>query len=96
MRRRARGPEGRLVVFDAWSHLHLAQRRPWLLDHLDAILATVSEPDWRQPDPRPDRERLYRQHLDLRRWMCVVVDFSTDPAWVVTVTIQRYDPRGKP
>jgi len=64
-----------------------------LLDHLDAILATVSEPDCRQPDPRPDRERFYRQHLDLKRWMRVVVDFGADPARIVTVTIQRYDPR---
>jgi hypothetical protein len=34
-------PDGRLVVFDAGSHLHLARRRPWLLDHVDAILAAV-------------------------------------------------------
>jgi len=85
-------PDGRRVVFDVASHLHVALRRPWLLDHLDAVMATVSEPDWRQPDPRPGRERFYRQHLDLKRWMRVVVDFGDEPAWVVTVTIQHHDP----
>jgi len=86
-------PDGRSVVFDASSHLHLALRRPWLLDHLDAIMATVSGPDVRQHDPRPARERFYRQHLDLQRWMRVVVDFSQEPGWVVTVNVQRHDPR---
>jgi hypothetical protein len=36
-------PDGRLVVFDAGSHLHLARRRPWLRDHLDVIMNAVSE-----------------------------------------------------
>jgi hypothetical protein len=92
MRRCTRDPDGRVVVFDAGSQLHLALRRPWLLDHLDAIMATISAPDRREADPRPARERFYRQHLDLRRWMRVVVDFSEEPAWVVTVTIQNHSP----
>jgi hypothetical protein len=50
-------PDGRTVVFDAGSHLHLARRRPWLLDHIDVILATVARPDHREDDPRPGRER---------------------------------------
>jgi len=93
MERRVVDAEGRAVVFDATSYLHLAQRRVWLLDHIDAIMATVSEPDWRQPDPRPGRERFYRQHLDLTRWMRVVVDFGKEPARVVTAAIQHHDPR---
>jgi hypothetical protein len=35
-------PDGRRVVFDAGSHLHLAAKRPWLLDDIDAILDTVA------------------------------------------------------
>lgn len=84
---------GRTVVFDEGSRLHLANRRPWLLEHVGAILATVAEPDFRADDPRPLRERFYRQHLDQKRWLRVVVDFTKDPAWIVTVTIQRNDPR---
>lgn len=52
-------PDGRRVVFDAGSHLHLAQgRRSWLLDHVEMILTTFARPDYREDDPRPGRERL--------------------------------------
>jgi hypothetical protein len=88
-------PDGRLVVFDAGWHLHLAEgRRSWLLDHIDEIVATVARPDYREDDPRPGRERFYRQNvLQPRRWMRVVVDFSEDPGWIVTVLVQDNDPR---
>jgi hypothetical protein len=88
-------PDGRLVVFDAGSHLHLAEgRRSWLLDHVETILSAVALPDYREADPRPGRERFYRQHaLDPGRWMRVVVDFDYVPGWVVTVLIQDDDPR---
>lgn len=88
-------PDGRTVVFDAGSHLHLARRRPWLLDQVDVILATVARPDHREEDPHPGRERFYRQHIDLRRWLRVVVDFHQTPAWVVTAAVQDNDPRSR-
>jgi hypothetical protein len=87
-------PDGRRVVFDAGSQRHLAMRRPWLLDHIDVILATVARPDHRAVDPLPGRERFYRQHIEPNRWMRVVVDFGEDFAWVVTAVIQDNDPRG--
>jgi hypothetical protein len=87
-------PEGRTVVFDAGSHLHLSNRRPWLLDHVDVIMETVARPDYRSDDPNPGRERFYREHIDLQRWLRVVVDFNDDPAWVVTAAVQHNDPRG--
>ena len=86
-------PDGRAVVFDAGSYLHVARRRPALLEHLDAVLATIANPDFRALDPIPGRERYYRQHLDASRWLRVVVDFGSEPAWVVTVTVQDSDPR---
>jgi hypothetical protein len=88
-----RDPAGRLVVFDAGSHLHLALQRPDLLDHLDAILMAIWRPDFHAPDPWPGRERFYQQNLDSRRWLRVVVDFNQDPAWVVTALVQGNDPR---
>jgi hypothetical protein len=81
------------VVFDAGSHLHLARRRPWLLDHVDAIMGTIALPDHRAADTIPDRERFYRQHIEPHRWLRVVVDFSEDPGWVVTAVVQDNDPR---
>ncbi len=90
----ATDPDGRLVVFDAGSRLHLAYRRPWLLDHIDVIMGTIARPDHRVLDPVPGRERFYRQHIEPNRWLRVVVDFSEDPARVVTVVVQDNDPRG--
>jgi hypothetical protein len=87
-------PDGRLVVFDAGSSLHLARRRPWLLDHVEVILGAVARPDYRVLDPIVDRERFYRQHIEPGRWLRVVIDFSEDPAWVVTAVVQDNDPRG--
>jgi hypothetical protein len=88
-------PAGRRVVFDAGSHLHLARgRRGWLLDQVEAILATVERPDHHEDDPRPGRERFYRQNaLDPGRWLRVVVDFNNQPGWVVTALVQDDDPR---
>lgn len=88
-------PDGRRVVFDVGSYLHLAQgRRNWLLDHVQTILATVERPDYREDDPRPGRERFYRQNaLDPGRWLRVVVDFNDESGWVVTVLAQDDDPR---
>lgn len=88
-------PDGREVVFDAGSYLHLSQgRRAWLLDDIDAILRTVATPDHRDDDPRPGRERFYRQNaLRPERWLRVVVDFNDLPAWIVTVLVQDNDPR---
>lgn len=87
-------PDGRDVVFDASSHLHLAARRAPLLDHIDVILGTIEHPDHRALDPEQGRERFYRRDFPLTgRWLRVVVDFGSEPAWVVTAFDQRNDPR---
>jgi hypothetical protein len=81
-------------VFDARSRAHLAIRRPWLLDHIDAILSAVEIPDHQADDlERERRERFYRQDLAARRWLRVVVDFNETPAWIVTAAVQTNDPR---
>src|SRR5271167_2896475 len=48
---RTSDPDGREVVFDVGSRLHLGERCPWLLDHIDVILDTVARPDYRVVDP---------------------------------------------
>jgi hypothetical protein len=88
-----RYPDGRLVVFDTGSRLHLVRRRPWLLDHVDVIISTVARPDYRALDSIAGRERFYRQHVEPGRWLRVVVDYGQDPAWVVTAVVQDNDPR---
>ena len=93
--RHATDPDGRDVVFDAGSHLHLAEgRRPWLLDHLDVMLGAIERPDYREQDSLPGRERFYRADFpDAGRWLRVIVDFNGSPAWVVTALTEDSDPR---
>lgn len=82
-----------MVVLDERTLGHLRRQRPGMLEHLDAILATVARPDARESDPRPGRERFYRQDLDPGRWLRVVVDFNASPAVVVTAFVQHNHPR---
>ena len=64
-------PDGRRVAFTARTWRHIQSVRPELLNQLDAIISTVSQPDVRESDPRPGRERFYRRHVtDQIRWMC--------------------------
>jgi len=95
-RAETRTPDGRRVVFDHISREHLAARRPWLLDHVDAILIALARPDLHVADPIPGRERFYRRHIDGKRWLRVVVDFDGDHGWVVTAVVQDNPPREPP
>lgn len=90
----ARDPDGRLVVFDDRARGHLARRRPEMLEHIDAMMSTISNPDFRREDPRLGRERFYRRDLDPGRWLRVVVDFTEIPAFVVTAMVQHNPPTG--
>ena len=86
-------PDDRRVAFTAQSWRHIQSIRPELLNELDAIMSTITQPELREPDPRPGRERFYRRHVtDRVRWMRVVVDFNRDPAVIVTAFIQRKNP----
>lgn len=62
--------------------------------HAAAILATIAEPDFRESDRRPGRDRFWRERLGPSRWLFVVVDFSENPARVVTAFGRRDDPPG--
>lgn len=88
-------PDGRTVVFDRGTELHLALGRPDLLGESRLVLGVVANPDHREDDPRPGRERFFRRDLDGRRWLRVVVDFNERPGWVVTALIQNYPPRSR-
>ena len=87
-------PEGRRVVFDAGTRLHLALGRPELAEEDELILGTVAHPDYRVADSIPGREHFYRRRIDPRRWLRVVVDFNDDRfSWTNAVTTQAA-PRG--
>jgi hypothetical protein len=57
-------PDGRVVVFDSGTRLHLALGRPDLMDETDLILGTIAHPDQRANDAIPGREHFYRRDLD--------------------------------
>ncbi len=86
-------PDGRVVVFDAGTRLHLALGRPKLMDEIELILGTVAYPDHHLDDPIAGREQFYRRDLNPHRWLRVVVDFNNEPAWIVTAFVQDNPPR---
>jgi hypothetical protein len=86
-------PDGRVVIFDASTRLHLALGRPKLVGEVDLILGTVAHPDHRLDDPIAGREQFYRRGFDPKRWLRVVVDFNDTPARVVTAFVQQNLPR---
>jgi hypothetical protein len=93
--RHATDPDGRVVVFSERSRRHIMAARPELHDEVGVILEAIAKPDLRELDPLPGRERFYRRRVtDRVRWMRVVVDFTDDPAVIVTAFGQRRDPAG--
>lgn len=91
--RTIRDPDGRVVEFSERSWQHIMVERPQLLEDVDAVLAAVASPDYREDDPIAGRERFYRQRVtDKVRWLRVVVDFNGKPGLVVTAFIQRKNP----
>jgi hypothetical protein len=87
-------PDGRRVVLDESGWRHIVAEHPELAPHAVAIMATVAEPDHRENDLRPGRERFWRERLGPSGWLFVVVDFAERPARVVTAFGRRDDPPG--
>jgi len=87
-------PDGRPVVLDpdGWDHILHEHRE--LAPYREEIMATVSAPDDRRPDPRPGRERYYQRDVGPSRWLFVVVHFNEMPARIVTAYANRKDPPG--
>lgn len=81
-------PEGvRVVLFEDTWLLHVLDPQdghPELYPYLAVALKTVAEPDHRELDPRPGRERFFKQHAGPSEWLMVVVHFGDEPARIVT------------
>ena len=63
-----------------------------MLRHVEALLSAVHRPDFEEDDPAAGRIRFFRQDLNRRRWLRVVVDFNESPAFVVTAFTQDHEP----
>jgi len=78
-------PDGRRVELTAerWE-AHVLVEHPEMAPYSGVVMATIAQPDDREHDPAPGRERYWRQDIGgPARWMFVVVDFDVEPAEVV-------------
>lgn len=77
-------PDGEILLTPAaWAHI--CRRHPELASFRDDILLAVSSPEKTTRDHRhAARWRFYRSGAGPSRWLAVVVDFTEDPARIVT------------
>jgi hypothetical protein len=89
-----RNPDGRSVVLleRIWED-KITRDHPELRAHLEHVLATVTEPDHAEPDPRVGRRRYYRRRVGPSRWLLVVVSFEQQPGRIITAVATRKDPK---
>jgi hypothetical protein len=87
-------PDGCLVVLLAriWED-KITKDHPELRAHLEHVLATVTQPDHAEPDPRARRRRYYRRGVGPSRWLLVVVSFEQQPGRIITAVATRKDPK---
>jgi hypothetical protein len=75
----------------------IARDHPELVDHLDAVIETVANPDHLEPDTLPAPTRFYRRRVGPSRWLMVVVSYEQEPARIITaLAIRKYPKRWKP
>ncbi len=80
-------PEGHESVLTAARWAKIVEGHPEMVDHLETILQTVSQPDYREPDIAVGRERMFRRGGP-ERWMRVVIDLEQ----IITAFAQTNDP----
>jgi len=77
----------RVVLFEDTWVAHVLDREtghPELEPHLNVVIEAIGDPDHRESDPRPARERFYKHGVGPSVWLMVVVDFNREPARIVT------------
>jgi hypothetical protein len=79
---RTETPDGVEVVLFAIVYAKILEEHTAVAD-LELIDRAIRDPDERQPDPRPGRERFFRREADV--WVLAVVEFGEQPAIIVTV-----------
>jgi hypothetical protein len=71
----------------------ITKDHPELRAHLKHVLATVTQPDHGEPDPRVRRRRYYRRRAGPSRWLLVVVSLEQQPGRIITAVATRKDPK---
>ncbi len=88
-------PDGRPVLLTetAWAHIVRDDGHPDLQPFQQLVLDVVRKPDHRGPDAIVGRERFWGRGVGPSRWLRVVVDFTKEPAVIVTAFSERRDPQ---
>lgn len=77
-------PEGIRVVLTEARLGHILLGHENLAGHVDDILATVADPLTRDDDETSRSRALLQPDRGPQRWLVVVVEFTSAPAFVVT------------
>ncbi len=64
-----------------------------MAEHLNDVIETIEQPEFREDDPRPVRVRSFRR-CGPERWLRVVLEFAGEIDVVVTAFPQANDPNG--
>src|ERR671922_2022317 len=88
----AHNPEGRLVRLESHAWNHVLEEHSELAGHLDEVVSTIREPEFRDFDARAGRERYFKRACPLG-WIRVVTEFAGEVDRVVTGFPQSNDPR---
>jgi len=91
-------PDGRsIVLLERIWEKKIIRGHPEMSRYLPAVLATLTDPQHIEPDPRTGRSRYYRSGIGPSRWLLVVVSFEQQPGRIITALATRKDPaRWKP
>lgn len=76
-----------LIVLTAIRWAKIVEGHSETVDHLETILQTLSQPDYREPDIAVGHERMFRRGGP-ERWMRVVIDLEQ----IITAFAQTNDP----
>jgi uncharacterized protein YuzE len=88
----AQNPESRLVRLESHAWNHVLEELSELADHLHEVVTTIREPEFRDVDARPGRERYFKRAGPLG-CIRVVTEFAGEVDRVVTAFPQSNDPR---
>ena len=83
----ASGPETertQTVVLTARTWSHIVTEHPDMVRFLPEIMLTAAAPEIAFDDPRLGRKRHFRAGLGPSQWLRVIVDFTQQPARIVT------------
>jgi hypothetical protein len=84
VRRQILDPDGRVVILSERAWQHILEEHGELHRCEQLIMDTISLPDDRSDDVRPERERYFTQGRGPTQYFCVVVEYIGEVGDVIT------------